>query len=133
MVKQSLEVGACESGLHLLCVKLCLFDRPLRQESGVDHEVGTVTMMERLLSEPGEQFTAIFCRQDILNGVFRSQRDDAFSHGEQKQVVVPQYRSCCWTETFDVAQDVERAGASINQVADKPEAVYGRIKSDKVE
>ena len=75
-MKQALEeqtiVRACQHGLDFTRQADRLIDGPLREESRVNHQERSLTMMERLAAEPGDQFIAIVGVQDVVNRILVS-------------------------------------------------------------
>ena len=62
----------------------CFIDRPLRQESGMHHEVGAFTVVQRLPAQPVHQFLPIVGIQYIMDRIFLPRGNDALRHGEQE-------------------------------------------------
>ncbi len=99
----------------------------------MNHEVGAFVMVQRLSLEPIDELGAIVGGKDILNRVFRPQRDNAFRSGEQEQVVIAEDDLCGGAKLFEIAKDAKGVWAAIDQIADAPKAVCGRIKPDEFE
>lgn len=99
----------------------------------MDHEVRAFVMVQGLSPEPLQQLRPIGGGEDILNRVFRPQRDNAVRYGEQEQVVIAEDDLCGGSKLFEIAQDAKGVGAAIDKIADAPEAVYEGIKPDEFE
>jgi len=99
----------------------------------MDHEVRAFVMVQGLSPEPLQQLRPIGGGEDILNRVFRPQRDNAVRYGEQEQVVIAEDDLCGGSKLFEIAQDAKGVGAAIDEIADAPEAVYEGIKPDEFE
>ena len=70
----------------------------------MDHKERTLTVMERDMSQPFDQVSAIVCGEDILNRVFGTERYDAFCGGQQEEIVIPEDRMSCGAETLEKPQ-----------------------------
>lgn len=99
----------------------------------MNHEIRAFVIVQRLSPEPLQQLRPIVGGEDILNRVFRPQRNNAFRDGEQEQVVIAKDDLCGRPELFEITKDAKGVRASIDQIADAPEAVYGRIKPEEFE
>lgn len=99
----------------------------------MNHDIGAFVMVQRLSLEPIDELGAIVGGKDVLDRVFRPQGDDPFRYGQQEQIVIAEDDLDGGAELFEVAQDAKRIRAAIDQIADAPEAVYGRIKPDEFE
>lgn len=96
----------------------------------MNHEVRMVVVMQRLPPQPFEEVVPVRGVENVLNGVFRPQTDDLLRYGEQEQVVIAEDHLGGGAELFEIAKDAEGAWATIDQISDAPEAVYGGIKPD---
>ncbi len=61
---------SAQYGLYFMRQSRCLFNGPLWQEAGMDHEKRSFTMMKRLASQPIDEIGAISRRKDVLDRVF---------------------------------------------------------------
>ena len=99
----------------------------------MNHEIQAFVIVQRLSPEPLQQLRPIVGGEDILNRVFLPQRNNAFRDGEQEQVVIAKDDLCGRPKLFEITKDAKGVRASIDQIADAPEAVYGRIKPEEFE
>jgi hypothetical protein len=108
-------------------------DRPLRQEAGMNHEVGAFVMVQWLPPEPLQQLSPIVGGEDVVDRVFRPHGDDLFRYSQQEQIVIAQDDPYGGAKLFEVAKDAKGVRATIDQIADGPQAISGRIKPDLFE
>jgi len=99
----------------------------------MNHDIGAFVMVQRLSLEPIDKLGAIVSGKDVLDRVFRPQCNDPFRYGQQEQIMIAEDDLDGGAKLFEVAQDAKRIRAAIDQIADAPEAVYGRIKPDEFE
>ena len=93
---------------------------PLREQSRVDHQEGSLVMKEWLATKPGDQFIAVFRFQDVVNRVLVSYRGNAFCGSEQEEVMIAQHNTNCLAETSDESEEGKRIRATIDEIADQP-------------
>lgn len=99
----------------------------------MDHEVRAFVIMQRLPAEPFQQLCPIGGGENVLDRVFRPQRNNAFRHGEQEQIVIAQHDLRGGAKLFERAKDAKGVRAAIDQIADTPEAVCRRGEPDLFE
>jgi hypothetical protein len=80
-------------------------------------------MMEWLATKPGDQFTAVFCFQDVVNRILVSHHDNAFCCREQEEIMIAQYNANCVTETSHESEEGERVRATIDEITDQPQLI----------
>ena len=80
-----------------------------------------------------QQFVAVRCRQDFVQGVALVCTAIAFGECQQMQVMVAEHADRGIAEVPDEAQHAERIRPAVDQVADEPQAVGGRIEADGIE
>jgi hypothetical protein len=83
----------------------------------VDHQERSLAMMEWLATKPGEQFTAVFRFQDVVNRILVSYRGDAFRCREQEEIMIAQHNANGVAETSHESEEGERVRATIDEVA----------------
>jgi hypothetical protein len=116
-------VRACKRRLDLTRKANRLVDGPLREQSCVDHQELSLAMMERSATKPGDQFTAVFCLQDVVNRILLSYRGDAFRCREQEEIMIAQHNANGVAETLREPEEGERVRATIDEVADQPQLI----------
>ncbi len=70
----------------------------------MNHKERTVTVMERDVSQPFDQVSAIVCGEDILNRVFGTERYEAFCGSQQKEIMIAEDGMGCGAETLEKPQ-----------------------------
>jgi hypothetical protein len=80
-------------------------------------------MMEWLATKPGDQFTAIFRFQDVVNRILVSYRGDAFRCGEQEEIMIAQHNANCVIEASHEPEEGQRVRTAIDEVAGQPQAI----------
>ena len=82
-MKERLKKGSilwsAQYGFHLMRQSRCLFNGPLWQDAGMDHEKRSFTMMKRLAPQPIDEIGAIGGGKYVLDRIFGPKRRDAFS------------------------------------------------------
>jgi len=82
MVKEVLKKGAVvRSSQHSLDFPRILdrfINRPLREQTGMDHEETILAMMKGTVSEPVDEMGVIVGCEDIMDRVFRSEGHNTF-------------------------------------------------------
>lgn len=99
----------------------------------MDHGKRPFTIQEPLLSEPRQKFLPIRCGENRLQRVFRTNCRDLFRHGKEEEIVVAQDGDGPISKVLDVAKDAQRVRATIDQIADEPEAISGRVESNMLD
>jgi len=94
----------------------------------VDHQERSLAIMERLATKPGDQFTAVFRFQDVMNRIFLSYRGDVFGCCEQEEIMIAQHNANSVAETLHESEEGERVRAAIDEVAYQPQAICSRIE-----
>lgn len=115
--------------LDLVRQGLCLRDVPLRQQAGVHHRVVALDMHHRALAQPVDQRVAIGCVEHVVKGVETVPFALAGRDHQQRQVVVAEHRDGSVAQIAHEAQRFERFRASIDQIADKPQAIAPAIEA----
>ena len=136
-MEERLEKGAIaravERSFYFLCQRHCLFNGPLRKESGMDHEKRSFTMMKRLASQPLEEIGSILGGEYVADRVFRPKGCDAFSHCKEKQIMVSQDEPDGSAKIPDESEGGEGIRAAIDQVSNQPDLVAFRSERNPVE
>jgi hypothetical protein len=90
-------------------------------------------MMEWLATKPGDQFTAVFRFQDVVNRILVSYRGDAFRCREQEEIMIAQHNANCVAETSHESEEGERVRTTIDEVADQPQLIRPWIECNLIE
>ncbi len=106
---------------------------PGRQQTCMDHRPAAFDMEQRLRPQPGQQVVTIRRGEDVFERVFLVRLAVAFGLHHQMQVVIAEHHARRGSQRLDEAQHLERRRPAIDQVADEPGAVHGRIETDIVE
>lgn len=117
---------------HLIRQSLRLRHRPFRQQAGMNHGPFTLDVEQWLRTKPCKQVVAVGRSKYRRQGVFLAGLAVTLGLHHQMQVVVPEYHASRRTEGFDEAQHIQRRRPAIHKVANKPQAVGGRIEADIV-
>lgn len=96
----------------------------------MDHQERSIAMMERLTTKPGDQFTAIFRFQDVVNRILVSYRGDAFRCREQEEIMIAQHNANGVVETSYESEEGERVRATIDEVADEPQLIRPLVEGN---
>ena len=135
-MKERLKKGSilwpAQYGFHLMRQSRCLFNGPLWQDAGMDHEKRSFTMMKRLAPQPIDEIGAIGGGKYVLDRIFRPQRRDAFSCCQQKQIMVSQDEMNGCAQILDEPESTQRVGASIDKVSNQPKPVGAGRESNPV-
>ena len=111
----------------------CLFNGPLWQDAGMDHEERFFTMMKRLAPQPIDEIGAIGGGKYVLDRIFGPKRRDAFSCCQQKQIMVSQDETNGCAKILDEPESTQRVGASVDKVSNQPKSVGARSESNPVQ
>ena len=90
-------------------------------------------MQQRQAAQPVEQFIAIRRREYILQRIVTPTARMARSHRQQVQIVITEHTLRCVAEIFYKTQYLQGLRPAIDQIADKPEPVCGRIKRNALQ
>jgi hypothetical protein len=99
----------------------------------MDHQERSITIMERLTTKPGDQFSAVFCLQDVVNRILVSYRGDAFRCREQEEIMITQHNANGVAETSYESEEGERTRATIDEVADEPQLIRPWVEGNVLE
>lgn len=89
-----------------------------------------VIVHQLLLAQPLEQFLAIRCVEDLAQGIGLLQALDIAPDGQQVQVVIAQHAHQGVAHGIKKAQGFQRLWAAVDQIANQPQAILGRVESD---
>ena len=99
----------------------------------MDHQERSLAIMEWLATKPGDQFTAVFRFQDVVNRIPRSYRGDVFCYSKQEEIVIAQYHLDGIAETSHEPEEGERFRASIDEVSGQPQSICLWIERNPIE
>src|SRR5262245_60578702 len=85
-------------------------------------------MKHRARAQPSEQLIAIRRAQDFIQRVFALARLADERDREQMQVVIAEHDDRGVAQLLDSTQYAERFGATVDEVADEPDAVCFRVE-----
>ena len=131
--QEPVRVGARELGLDLAGQHLRVRGGPRRQQAGVHHQALALAHDERARREPVDEVGAIGRGEDVVERVAAMRRAVARGDGQQVQVVVAEHDLRRVAQRLHLAQDRERTGAAVDEVADEPQPVARRREPDQVE
>ena len=97
------------------------------------HQELAVAHDQRARRQPVEELAPVGRREDLAERVAAVGVAVARGHGQQVQVVVAEHDFRRVAERLHLAQDRERAGTAVDEVADQPQAVARRRESDEPE
>jgi hypothetical protein len=84
-------------------------------------------------AEPVEELVSIVCLQYFIERVATMGFAHARRNHEQMEIVIAEHGNGTRAELSDEAQCFERLGAAVDEIADEPENVTGRVERDAVE
>jgi len=90
----------------------------------------TFPVQEGASTEPVDQLITVGGREDVVQRVIAAALAEAGGDPEEMQVVIPEDDRGSVAEAAHVAENVERAGAAVDEVADEPESVARRCEPD---
>ena len=111
---------------------LGFINRPLRQQPGMDQYKLSLSIKQRLLPEPGDEFVAIRGVQDLRQRIASTESGQPGRDGEEEQIVIAKDRDGGPTEFLNIAEDMERSRTAIDEVPREPEAILLRIESNRL-
>lgn len=126
------ELISTKRSLSLLRQLLGLFNRPLRQQPGMDQHTVPFPVEQRLLPEPGEEFITIGSLQDLRQCIASAERGHPPSDSEEKQIMITEDRDRGRPQILNVPEDVERIRTSIDEISRKPQTILLRIESNRL-
>ena len=136
-MKECLKKGSilwsAQYGLYFVRQSRCLFNGPLRQDAGMDHEERCFTMMKRLAPQPIDEIGAIGGGKYVLDRIFGPKRCDAFSCCQQEQIMVSQDETNGCAQILDEPESTQRVGASVDKVSNQPKSVGAGSESNPVQ
>ena len=94
----------------------------------MNHQEPSVAMMEWLATKPGDQFTAVFCFQDVVNCILVSYCGDAFGCRKQEKVMIAQHNTNCVAEISHESEEGERVWTTIDEVPSEPQLIRPSIE-----
>lgn len=107
--------------------------RPLRQHPCMHHQPAALRDRERTPCKPVDEIVAIRCAEDVVEGVAAVRSPVTRGDGEQMQIVIAEDRRRAFAHRGHLAQEGERRGPAVDEVADEPQAVALARKADERE
>ena len=99
----------------------------------MDKQIFALTIEHGLTTKPVQQFLYVGRFQDGLNRILFPDLRDPAMDCQQMQIMVAQHDHATSCEALEKTQHLQRMGAAVDQIADKPQPVRRRIESDAIQ
>jgi len=123
--------GSAQLGFDLGGERLRPIGIPLRQEPGVYQDVAPLNMYQREAPQPVKQRVAIGRCKHLAKRVVSAPLGKAVRKRKKMQIVVAEHCHRALAQFVHEAQRRERRRSTVDEIADKPQAVLAAIEVDR--